>query len=160
MGEWFATAASFFVVGAIGFWIAAFAVAILVMIFEETEQEVKAFVTLVAAVLFFEWVGNLGAFSYIGNHFLQFLGYVAGYFAVGVAWSLAKWWFHLDDLREKIQRGEIKVTHTVGRAGESRDELNDQYFQKAKDGTAEIKLEGHRNRILCWMTYWPWSLLY
>lgn len=144
MGEWLVGIASLFVIGAIGFWVTVLGAAALVMVFEEKEQEVKAFTTLVIAILLLEWGGDLGFFSFVWNHSIQFAGYVAGYFSIGVAWSFVKWWFCLDDLREKIQRKAIIPG----------------YFQENADGKREIDLEAYRSQIICWMIYWPWSMLW
>ena len=72
---------------------------------------------------------------------LSFIGLIAGYFMVGLIWSLVKWWFYLTGLREYYRK----------------------YPYNYKSNSDKFKVTSNKERILNWMMYWPlsgvWTLI-
>lgn len=108
--------------------------------------------------------GDFNALTWMQAHPWKFLQYVVGFFVVGTVWSVAKWWFYVRERRDDfnqmklgfIKRHELglKVTEPI-----PEDKL-------AAYGDWMSVLRGrpdpsaHKSRIMVWMMYWPWSMLW
>lgn len=109
--------------------------------------------------------------------------YLIGYLVIGSIWSLVKWNFRVKEevsefKREYPQLFEYLQSHTeeeynkersliIHSKERSRDE-NDQYAWMTKDCMgrilgdlkSNISPSNHKNQIIGWLSYWPWSVFW
>lgn len=79
---------------------------------------------------------------FMKHHPIYTLLFVFGYFAIGVVWSIAKWYFFLHEKREKL----------IERSDDGK--LSD--YDRKSIPTAR----NNKSRITTWMSYWPFSALW
>lgn len=143
-------ASTFLALGTLGFWVL-FGIAIIIMIifFEVHETNYRedsggglwASVILLGAFAIYYFLGSkedvTSLFSYVAENTATFIGFVIGYFAVGVVWSFFKWFFYLRRVRERLL--------------ERFTEIKEEDIPLAKKNV---------NRISTWISFWMLSALW
>ena len=138
--------------GTIGFWVLLILVSILLLVFIEYEEGGAATLTL----LCFLWIQQLFGVNivhYTCTHTLRIVVGILGYLLAGVVWGVVKWWFFVKDRRYKYDEEYSKFLENKG-VGWTWDE-----YVKAH-GLGKPTASEHKERILEWMSFWPWSLLW
>lgn len=109
--------------------------------FVEFERGGFALISIVVTSLLLHFLFGISVFSFIYEHPLALIMWAAGYIAVGVAYSLFRW----DRLGAKWRRNY--------------DDADSDYMKKGI--WAEKPVAAHsKNRIITWMMFWPWSMLW
>jgi hypothetical protein len=100
------------------------------------------------AAIFF--VTHLGIVTWTLAHPWRAVLYVAGYFLIGAAWSIAKWWF--------AETNRVRRAREIFNLGGTRAKSWAEYAEQQK-----TKVSYHKDDILLWITFWPlngvWTLL-
>lgn len=99
----FESLASMLVIGTLSFWIISAALFFLVLALTENEHNFLAVVFIAAFVALMQWTGSVDFFS---TDPISIVKWVGVYFAVGVVWSFAKWYFLLNKKRDQLM--EVK----------------------------------------------------
>jgi len=157
-----------FAFGTVWFWVM-FIVASLILISAiENEKGWLATLTIVGTMLLLHFGNDKQLFPYLANHPLVTGGCVLGYFIVGALWGVIKWWFFVRNERAKYDLAFAKFQKRPKKKAttdfeKERDSWN--YWVshgRYDDISFEYKPEPSRfkGRILIWMTYWPWSMLW
>ena len=155
-----------FVVGSLWFWLLLVAEAIVLLILLEWEQGTVATLTLVAALLALQFLGDVNVAGYVVHHpWTAVLG-TLGYFAVGTGWTIAKWWFYVREQRawyDELRAAFLRV-HGYERDSVMPEGLRFQWqscLASARRKRRRLDVHplaaGHKAQILWWMSYWPWS---
>lgn len=142
--------ASLFVLGSLWFWVTLFVISVLIITFDNFENEGKAFGLLLlfaAAVLFF----NPGVWLAIKANPLLLLVGLLGYLVLGVVTAFTKWYFFLLNVRDAINEGETPSDeYRIGKTIKVR----------GRSVRYPIVVSNFKARITGWMTYWPWVALW
>lgn len=121
------------------FWIVAIET-ILMLRFMAKDWGGGATVSLIVSLLLLQFLAGVNIWGYIlANPFTVIL-YALGYFAIGIIWSFVKWYFYLKGVKLKYEK-YIK-THEKKRSFG---------FPLVSD---------HKDDIVFWMSYWPFSLIW
>lgn len=126
----------FFAFGALGFWLLIVALSIVYTVSVEVDKHgIAIFATILALLL--GW-NNLGFLFH--NWQLLLIG-VAAYGIAGGAWSVFRW---LKYCRKYIEehRGRERGTDAATFYAE------------------QLKPSNHKSRLIAWIVYWPWSLVW
>ena len=155
----------------------------------ECEKAFLAFLTFIACCAVLQMFGNTDILGYIWHHPFALGGWVTGYFAGGVGWSLVKWRSYChshrekyDDLKEdwliskKVKGKTLPTSLFVEWEKYLKDASTNAYGKHFTNvpvrlGGLEMTLEeikadegprfrNHKTRCLTWMTYWPCSFFW
>jgi hypothetical protein len=93
--------------------------------------------------------------------------FILGYFLVGTIWSIGKWYLFVKDRRAKYDEAKANWSPDLSRGGKiyanvaTEWEKSHEYlrFKNSKNGLAPL-VRDNKSRILTWMGYWPWSMLW
>lgn len=153
--------ATFLALGTIGFWIFAGVVCLLLIAAVEYEKPGWATLSLIVTGLVLWLFGNVNILALAATDPLLTLGLLAGYFAVGAVWSLAKWWFYVRRQREKYYQLRTKYLESqdYSTSGPIPDELRSDWQRRAYAHN-KPQVRENKGRILTWMIYWPWSFVW
>jgi hypothetical protein len=145
-----------------GFWLMAVVAIVILFVFVEKESWFGATLTMLVVLLLLQWFGNIKAFSYIGQHPLSALGWVAAYLAAGILWSMIKWYWYLRLRRECYLESKAVFLESHSIQGETIPEnlLNEFRGEFGRFDNIIPKARENKGRILTWMAYWPWSMLW
>ncbi len=152
--------ANFLALGTLGFWIFAGAVFLLLIAAVEYEKPGWATLSLIVTCLALWLFGNVNVFALAVSDPLLTLELLAGYFAVGAIWSLAKWWFFVRRERERYDeaRTAFLANHNLPSNAQIPANLKEIWQNQFSYGTScKPKAQAHKGKILTWMIYWPWS---
>jgi hypothetical protein len=155
--------ASIFIIGTFGFWALLVASFLLVLIMTEVgDSPFWAAFTIFGTLLALDLFGNAELWSWIASNPLVLAGGAVGYVAFGIAWSMFKW-FKFARKRLVVyqnQRSKFMKNHGLGENDEMPANL---YLSWSDYLTGAIALPDPRKekrRIVAWMSYWPWSVIY
>jgi len=132
----------------IWFWLLFIVMSIAIIGAIEIESGVAAFLSILSGIIIL-WLfsGHItpsfsGTIEWLNQHWLQCIIYVASYALIGVLWSSVKLYFYTHNLADKLK--------------------TDYTDQADRDRSWKIQtnLRVLRGRLMCWMTYWPWSLFW
>jgi len=157
--DWILGLASFW--GIVWTLIAIFAISVSV----EWEQGLIALgLVFVALFIPFWWSdSDLGLLTWVRAHPGQTAGLVVLYVVVGVLWALVKWRIYVYDRRDSV-RDDYNgyYVQTYDRDGIKKGEIQpgsptfEQFVESDRNPLAPSR---HRERILRWMAWWPFSAL-
>jgi hypothetical protein len=132
------------------------------------ERSVLTLFILAVVLLLLEFVAKINVWSYVTVNWQFILICLAAYIPVGVLWSFFKWLLVLRSakLRYEAKRAKFLMGHGVNTGCEIpehlvkewREEVYGRYDEHPKDDFCPRASE-HKNSILCWIGYWPFSVL-
>jgi len=156
--------ASVFLVGSFWFWTLLVASFILVVFMAEVwDAPFWAAATVIATLVALDLLGDAGLWSWVlANPLL--IGAGAGVYVVGgTLWSFVKWYIFVRKRREGYldQRAQFMVDHKL----EEKDKIPPTLLRKWQSQLSYSNREmpsarKEKSRILRWMVYWPWSVIY
>ncbi len=156
--------ATFLALGTLGFWIFAGIVFLLLIAAVEYEKPGLATLSLIVTGFALWLFGNVNVFALAAENPLLALGLGAGYFAVGALWSLAKWWFYVRRQLRKYNEVKAEFLKNNGESekGPVPDRLKADWNARRPSYAryAKPQVRENKGRILTWMIYWPWSLVW
>lgn len=102
---------------------------------------------------------------------------ILGYFAAGTAWSIAKWYFFVKDKRARYDEAKAEYaltpeyTYSTTRNKDGGREQEKQPVSWTNSGrygsfidrytkTPAPSVRANKSRIMTWMGYWPWSMVW
>ena len=148
--------------GTVGFWLTIVAINIALLCFIEYAKPAWATVTLVLTFAFLRYVKAFDIVAYAPNHVVDILWFLLAYAIIGAIWSFVKWQFFLLENRDayaKHRKAFLQQNNIKGDA--ILEELKDKwagYVISRKIGKPDA--DDHKETIIMWMTYWPWSILW
>lgn len=139
----------FLAVGAIGFWLLLIVAAIIMSEMMDNDAPVWAGVVAIITLALLAVFGGFNPLTYIMAHPGETVLWVAGYFVVGAAWSLVKWYFWLLKIRRRLDERDPGVSFevTLYHAGVVRK----QFPPNPGD---------YKSRIVGWIALWPASMVW
>jgi hypothetical protein len=166
--------AGLFVLWSMWFWIILVAVTILIIVFDESGRSGRAFTTMALFLLAVVWF-NPSLMLYIQLHPLWvLLGFVL-YIAIGAIWMFPRWTLFLLDVkaakrerepewaREKEEREKAeRLTSSIEKEGQSQSRSSSRLsvVVRGRKVMLPVMVREHKARVIGWMTYWPWSMLW
>lgn len=146
-------------VGTFGFWALITVVSVLLILCTEFEKHALATFLLLATVALLGLFGDFTYLKWCTESPLRSVSTIAGYIAVGVAWSFGKWWFFVTNLRREYNDARTAFLEHHHASDMTEDLLR---FWQNSDGRFQgphfpPSARHHRARIIAWMCYWPWS---
>lgn len=158
---------SMFMFGTFWFW-ALLGVGMIVMTaFIVHERDVKAALTLVVVLAALALFGDFNALAWIRAHAVGFCVGLGVYLAFGTVFAVFKWWRFVGRLRDTYDEAKARYLQTHGLAGpgipvEYRGDWRNHVRQYVRDlrGDFPPQARSYKGKIVSWMTYWPWNLLW
>ena len=139
---------AFFAVGTFWFWVLAISIPVLLFLLVELEWPGWATASVLATILLLEFLGDANIFVFIRDNPILIVVSVFAYFCAGTVWSYFKWWFYAR-----------KKRHEYDEAMEYYGRYNDNVLKPKVEDYKPRALD-HKRRILIWMSYWPWSMVW
>jgi hypothetical protein len=136
-----------FAFGTLWFWLLIILTFILITTFVEKEEQsgTGATIILIISVFLIGIFGNFESFKNIFNYAVTnpwtVLGFFALYVVLGIVWSFFKWYFYLSTIKEEVK--------------EKKENCIKFYRQEI-----DISLSVNKNRVIVWMSYWPFSIIW
>lgn len=169
-----------FAVGTFWFWVLLVASSGFLFWSLEGDRGFGATVTLLATIFLLQTMGDIRVLDYLKGDPWKIGYYVFGYFLLGVVWSFGKWFFFLIKLREKyyevrddlLKRNNVAIANGDAIPSNLRNawkacwlefvRRSDYGFYTKIMAEEDLipKARNHQKRILVWMTYWPWSMVW
>lgn len=170
---------SFLAFGTMAFWVAVAVFTLFAIIALNFDSNKFATLFIIGGLIgVVGWLGGNINFSYWYEHPYEVLAYVAGYFMVGSAWSVFRWWRfgasivnRIEDIRFAFysERGITTDTRVSMLTKPQQDGLLEKLYY-AKDlrhyvnNSNGIRIltpepQTHKSRITGWILYWPFSVL-
>lgn len=144
--------------GTIWFWCLIALVCVLLFAFIDHDNGAGATVTLIVFAFVQQLFGDFKVFNYVKENPLHTAKWVALYFVAGTLWSIAKWWFYVRTQREDYDEKKRRYL-------DRNDVDGDVIPSSLKRGWADFAPEkpsaaNNKEKILRWMSFWPWSALW
>jgi hypothetical protein len=157
-----------------------------IALFTEVENFGWATITLIATLLLCNQMFHANLFSYVKDHLLETLVGILVYLAIGVVWSLCKWFTFLHKFKREFlaAKQEFITAHNLPAETEiTRDfltslqakywEIESEQMDKGpfkhhprfKDVSFPYSLlyrptaYSNKNKIIAWMSLWPFSFI-
>jgi hypothetical protein len=155
-----------FAVGTLWFWLLMLLSFIVITAFVENEVGTGATITLIITVLLLDLLCKVPVFKVILGHPLRTLELVALYFVLGAVWGVVKWVFYLKDNLSRYNEARVEFLKDK-RADEMTPELASKFqdylannYRRSERVEINPQVAEHKEDILRWMTYWPFSGLW
>lgn len=157
----------FFAVGSIGFWaLIALETGLLIFLIE-WGKGTFATLSLALTLGLFYFLGDVNIFGFIVHHPITMVLGAIVYFAAGTAWSVAKWWLFVRDMRGRYDDLRADFCHEHGVDGPIPERLQGLWLERLDNAArrgrrieVRPRARQHRGRIVTWMTFWPWSTVW
>ena len=170
--------------GTLGFWLAFVIFTILAVAFLEFERNLMAFISIFATLAFFHYAGAWDVVGFAKDHQWVLALYLLGYFAAGAAWSLVKWKLFVNHSIERYRDMRAEFAARLDLSADAEFTLENKMAWKKwianyhshnvnldlagiindrnvnPDVAAAAVVDTSKGRILSWIGYWPWSLLW
>lgn len=139
------------------------------IVFSFMEKGPFAFLGLVAAGVGLNVFGGVDAIGAVVNHPLLAVGAFLGYFAVGAAWSVARFFLYTNGLKAKFAQFKSEWLSRKGASSvESldpaelarfREEAKNFMRAQSRYGSFPVEASQHKAVIMFWMGWWPVSMV-
>lgn len=137
--------------GTIGFWVLAVIASILLFAFIEAEEGSAATITLLLFLAIQQFFG-FNVISYLVESPMRTLYLIGGYFVGGTIWSFIKWWFYVKDVRYRYDEAREEKAPSMSK--------KEWAYYVANYGLSKPIASKSKEKILRWMSFWPWSLIW
>jgi hypothetical protein len=154
--------------GGIFLWSFLVAITILLCVLVEKDEGVWATVVFIGTVLSLNFLSKVPILDYIKTNPLRTVELIAAYFAIGVAWTLIKWYFfvHRQVVKyNEFKRQFLKENNAAALTPELAAKLADQLSSRGSyrnglgiSATAPDPAD-HKGDLTRWGTYWPFSMV-
>ena len=153
--------------GTIWFWLFSFVVFCAITALVENDEGVWATIVFVGTVLSLNFLSKIPILSYVTANPGHTLMYVGIYFAVGIVWTLIKWYFFVHNksvlyknYRAKFLKARKTDELTPALAAELQESVRSDFDLRNADvtGAAPDPID-HKSDLTRWGTYWPFSMV-
>ncbi len=152
----------FFALGAFGFWLAIAAFSLAIIFFLEADGNgtgIGAFFMFPLFVSYLVFIAKVNIFALTPTALLM---YFLGYLGLGVIWGFIKWISYSFQMKDEFLEFKknyveyVRADKTVITAERKFSLIN----YSCEQDTAAPPASRHKSKIICWMTYWPWSAVW
>lgn len=151
------------VIGSLWFWVLVALVVVIEFFMVEYENPTAATFTLIGAFVLLAIFGDFNLWHAVRSNPVEAGIAGASYFLLGAVWSVGKWWFYVKDLYSQYQEARAKFMQDHGKnANELMGDTLKDMWKKSYSSMhlSKPKIREHKGRIMVWMTYWPWSMVW
>lgn len=156
--------------GSIFLWSFLVAITILLCVLVEKDEGVWATVVFIGTVLSLNFLSKVPILDYVKTNPLRTVELIAAYFAIGVGWTLIKWYFFVhnkvvayNNFKNAFLKEKGAETLTPALAAELADKLaeQDRYSRTSSYGISASAPDPaeHKGDLTRWGTYWPFSMV-
>lgn len=142
----------FLLVGTFWFWAIVFAEIVLLFTFTCFNNTSWSVFSLIIFASILQWGSKLNIISYVTNNWLQIVAYVVGYFLIGTAWMIARWYLYNKEQYEKIMN-YVNERWRLPRGIDAQRSARD-YIKNNRPKPSEKK-----GLLIDWMTFWWLSII-
>ncbi|MBI4142378.1 hypothetical protein HY480_00710 [Candidatus Uhrbacteria bacterium] len=162
MAGWFGSLGELFILGSVGFWILFGFMSLMVLVATEgSESFGLATTTVIAFFVLLAICGDFNVVTAVRRTPLTAGGVCAGYIVAGVLWSMVKWYLFLRERRDDYnERKALFLQEHQMEGAVIPDGLKGAWRNRIGYGHSAPHVRDHKTRIVRWMVYWPWSLLW
>jgi hypothetical protein len=160
--------ASFTALGMVGMAVIGVSIAA-ILVSSFMEKGAYAFLGLIGLGFGMVYYAHANPLSFVMDHPLYVAAFVAGYLAVGVFWSLAKFRLYTGELKNKfsdfkqsfLSERQVSTIEALDptQLDEFRTSAQRAMSRAARYGTYPVLPQQHKATILFWMAYWPVSVV-
>src|SRR5262245_3868069 len=158
--QWF----ELFNVGSPWFWLLLAAEAALLIALIEWGKGGLATLSLVGVLALLQFMGDANLLSYANHHPLLLVFGVVGYFAVGTVWAVMRWWLYVHEHRIRYDEAKAEFCDDRRLDGTIPAHLQEDWLEYLSNRRRKVEIRPrarqHKNSILTWMAYWPWSMFW
>lgn len=161
-----------FAFGSIAFFLEVIAVFILLCVLVEKDEGFWATAVFIGTVLSLNFLSKVPILDYVRENKLHTVELIAAYFAIGVAWTLIKWYFYVhnkivayNDYKRNFLKENNAAELTPALAAKLNDELTSgatsYNYSKIRAGISATAPDpaDHKGDLTRWGTYWPFSMV-
>lgn len=153
--------------GTLWFWLLSFVIFVAITALVENDEGVWATIVFIGTVLSLNFLSKIPILDYIKTNPLHTLAYVGIYFAVGIVWTLIKWYFfvHNKSVKYAAFRAKFlkdnKVTELTPELSVRLQELVKSDYDLRNNGVTGSAPDPaeHKSDLTRWGTYWPFSMV-
>lgn len=150
-------------VGSVGFWIIMAVECALLLALIEFEKPGWGFFSIVAVIAGLKFFGDFDLIAEVRASPKMAVIFALGYLAAGATWAFIKWFFYVRRRREDYLEAKLQYTPTPDRNNYHDDTklVWEKSYERKKFLNSKGELpplaRDNKNRIILWMSYWPWS---
>lgn len=154
-----------FVFGSFWFWTLVAAEVILLFAFVDHEEGGLASISVLIFATLLQFFGKIDIIDYVRQNPLFLVSCVVSYFALGVIWSIVKWWIFCRDKLEEFEEfrdqflSDREITGTKVIPAKYKKEWLDKISYR-KELVKPPQVRENKSRILRWMTFWVVSIIW
>lgn len=141
------------------FWAILCVGSLIVMACTEIDDTEAAFgwttVCFAATIGLLIWLSEVNAFSWLVANGKTVVYWGAAYLGVGVVWGVAKWFFYLMRVRDKLVEYRAQNDITGAMTLEQQTAFRRANYISSPSIPPEVK--DSKGRVIFWMIYWPFS---
>jgi len=155
--------------GSLGFWVFSVVVFIAITALVESDEGFYATLVAVCTILSLQFLSHVPILTTVKTNPGHVALYVLGYFVVGAAWSVFKWYIFLHKATNKYETYKAEFMERRGAKvfdGELASKLMDELEEKNKYQSEDSKINSapplarkHKSNLTRWATYWPFSMV-
>lgn len=160
-----------FAVGTFWFWALLVVHFCVLLALIEYEKVGWATISLIAAFALLHFFGDFNIVAAALHNPVTALVVAGCYFVAGTVWSVVKWWFFVRNCREEYDERKAEFLRQNGVEGTAvPDKLKPKWKENLSFGYGRRnsrlgedvipKAAKHKGRIMTWMCYWPWSMVW
>lgn len=140
------------------------------------ERPYSALISFLVSAGVADFFFGTGIYATVWHQPITAVGFVLAYIGLGVAWSFPKWWFYVRRIRDQytdaLQRykrharipleqkltqdqidGFFRHVHEYGY-------MSTEGYRESWSTVMPVQASKNKNKILVWMMYWPFSLVW
>lgn len=144
----------FLALGAWGFWLLTLGSAVIMSELLDKEAPGWATILAIVTVAILAVFGGINPIQGILHNPWETVLALAGYFALGAAWSLIKWYFFLLGVRRRME--DIRREHP----GWDRKDVAQLLRSPDVRGEFPPQVSDNKSRVIGWMVLWPASMVW
>jgi hypothetical protein len=159
-----------FAIGTLWFWFLLLIDFVAITTLVENEEGVWATVVAIFSIIGLNYLWKLPIAATIKANPGHTILLILSYFAIGVCWSIAKWYFFLHKENRKYENAKAEfltgenAKELTGQLaakmfGYLQDHNNNAYYEKQKINATPPLVSKHIDKLTRWATYWPFSMV-
>lgn len=142
------------------FWILTVFVFALLVWEVANEKSVKAVFTIALYILIIHLFGDVSLFSTLKMHPEYIYIGVPTFFVLGALWSLVKWWLFVKRMALEWRECRMSCLINNGILDATLDTTIPEHLKLKIHKTTKPLARTNKNRIITWMVYWPFSMVW
>lgn len=157
-----------FLYGTFWFWVLTAAAIVITFLFSESQNGIGGTISLIVYVALLQQCGDINPLTYIWQHPLISVGWLAIYFVIGLIWASIKWVLYIQDqdirkddvFRDFKEGNKIQANTTfIGLTQDQKDAFDKALKSRSLSRKAE-RFRDHLGDYARWLGFWLFNMVY